>query len=287
HEKDLITEGITYSPSLETFFVGSIYKRKIVAIDKRGDVRDFISNGQYGAKSFGGLKVDDRNSILWAVSGAWIFADGEKWKTALFKFNAKSGELLGKYPLADSVSGFNDLALKSDGSVYITDTGAGAIYCKSPGKDEVEIFMPKQTFNFPNGIVLEGESLFVADGDGISKVSLKTKQVTKLKSPEGVELGGIDGLSSFENDLIGVQNGVTPRQVIRIKRNTSKTEINEIQVLDVQDVPRKNFSPTTGVVVDSSFYFLSNSQVRSFDANRKIFPLDQLEPVYIKRIRLK
>ena len=285
NEKELITEGITYSKSLKTFFVGSIYKRKIVAVDKRGNVRDLISPGQHGTKSFLGMKVD-RSGSLWAICTGYRIKEGEPWRTALFKLHPKTGALLGKYTHPDTLAGFNDFTFGVDGTVYLTDTGSGAIIMKPAGSETFDNFLPAKTFSFPNGIAMMHDTLVICDSNGIWMVPLRSKQPVKIESPSA-ELGGIDGLSIYKNDFVAVQNGVTPRRVIRIKLNAEKTKAEEVKILDMHDTDRRYYSPTTGVVVGDDFYFLSNSQVRSFDANRKIFPMDKLEPVYIKRIRLK
>ena len=41
-EKDLIPEGITYDPGTHQFFVSSINKEKVVAINENGTARDFL-----------------------------------------------------------------------------------------------------------------------------------------------------------------------------------------------------------------------------------------------------
>ena len=69
-EKDLFPEGITYDPQTEQFFLGSIGKAKIVAVDKAGKKTDFITPGQDGMLLGLGLKVDAGRRRLWAVSNS-------------------------------------------------------------------------------------------------------------------------------------------------------------------------------------------------------------------------
>ncbi|WP_143195282.1 hypothetical protein [Archangium sp. Cb G35] len=47
-EKALTPEGITYDPVTDTFFVSSIRKRKVVALARNGQLRDFTGSGQDG-----------------------------------------------------------------------------------------------------------------------------------------------------------------------------------------------------------------------------------------------
>jgi hypothetical protein len=65
-EKDLVPEGITYDPASQSFFVSSICKRKIVKIDARKKISDFISSEQDSIGEVLGLKVIGEK--LWQCS---------------------------------------------------------------------------------------------------------------------------------------------------------------------------------------------------------------------------
>src|SRR5687768_15158028 len=67
-DPDFIPEGITYDPSTKTFFLGSTFKRKIVAIDAAGKVRDFTTEAQDGIYGVLGMRVDPKTRTLWAIS---------------------------------------------------------------------------------------------------------------------------------------------------------------------------------------------------------------------------
>ena len=67
-EKDIIPEGVAFDENTQTIYVSSTYKRKIVAIDKDGNVRDFITEAQDDIKSVIGMEVDEKRNCLWAVS---------------------------------------------------------------------------------------------------------------------------------------------------------------------------------------------------------------------------
>src|SRR5262249_36047911 len=69
-EKDLITEGLTRDPSSGDFFVGSVHKRKIVRVTKRGQATDFTAEKQDGLWAVLGIQVDAARRLLWACSTA-------------------------------------------------------------------------------------------------------------------------------------------------------------------------------------------------------------------------
>jgi tetratricopeptide (TPR) repeat protein len=43
HEKGFIPEGIAYDPASGTFYLGSVYKRKIVSLNQKGETKDFAT----------------------------------------------------------------------------------------------------------------------------------------------------------------------------------------------------------------------------------------------------
>lgn len=65
-EKDLIPEGIAFDPDSKSFFVSSIHKNKIIRIDERNKVTDFIKSGKEGIGQALGMKVSDGK--LWVCS---------------------------------------------------------------------------------------------------------------------------------------------------------------------------------------------------------------------------
>src|SRR5258708_10621413 len=94
-QKDLITESIAYDPKTKSFFVSSVRKRKILRIDARGQVHDFVT---HDLSATGGLAVDSERRVLWASSSVYDPVEGfdKKYEdqTALFACNAGSGTLI-------------------------------------------------------------------------------------------------------------------------------------------------------------------------------------------------
>src|SRR5688500_2857657 len=107
-DPELIPEGIAYDARTKTFFVGSTYKRKIVAIDAAGKVRDFTTEGQDGVYGFVGLRVEPARRTLWAISsnaGGTMPARGLDKSclgcSMVTRYDIGSGKLQKKYLLAN------------------------------------------------------------------------------------------------------------------------------------------------------------------------------------------
>jgi len=135
-EKDLIPEGITFDPSTQSFYVSSINKRKIVKIDEKGKVSDFISSQQDDIGEVLGLKV--ANGKLWACSN--LSTDSTS-RAMIHQFDLTNGKLIHKWIL--EVKGenhlFNDLAISAAGEAFISDSDYNAIYQVSQDAEKPEL----------------------------------------------------------------------------------------------------------------------------------------------------
>lgn len=292
-QPDLIPEGIAFDATTGDFYVSSIHRRKIVRISRDGKSSDFVREGQDGIFATLGMKVDAKRRLLWAVSHAAQemngYSDAVDGQSAIFAYDLNTGAPVTKVAFGSSAepSLLNDLVLLEDGSVLITDSDGGGIMRVRFGSDIIEPFLPPETFTFPNGIALsDGEPyLYVADFNGISRVDLRSRTVTPLPVPERHEtLSGIDGLAWYDGALIGIQNGVGRPRVIRIGLNDTRDAVTEVKVLEASN-PEFD-EPTTGAIADGAFYFLANPQLRAFDENHKIWPLERLRDVVVLRLPL-
>ncbi|MCK5078180.1 MAG: hypothetical protein KAR38_17495, partial [Calditrichia bacterium] len=68
NERDIIPEGLAYDPVEQCFYLSSIYKSKIVKIDKNGNATNFSSEKQDGLRPVVGMKVDVKRRILWVCT---------------------------------------------------------------------------------------------------------------------------------------------------------------------------------------------------------------------------
>jgi len=294
-QKDLIAEGITYDPVSRSFFVGSLYCRKIVEVDASGNARDFISEKQDGIWSVLGMKVDAKRRVLWANNANseddMLMKDPEHetvGQTAIHKYDLNTRKLIKKYVLA--VKGerhfFNDLAITKTGDVYITDSNDGSIYRILAAQDQLEKFVKSPGMTYPNGIALSADDshLYVAHLAGISVIDLNTKEVKPIVAPENVATNSIDGMVLYGNSLIANQ-GLTG--VERVARFYLSSDPGRIEKLELLQVNHPVFViPTTGVVAEDSFYFIANSQLGSFDESKEIFSEDKLQETIILKIKL-
>jgi hypothetical protein len=159
------------------------------------------------------------------------------------------------------------------------------VYVLRQGTDELKMFVEGEPFISPQGLdfTADQSKLFVADySKGIFLVDLKSKQVTNIVAD--FTLLGIDGLYSYRNQLICVQNGVTPQRIVLYSLNKSLTRIDSFEVIEANN-PFFD-EPTLGVLVKNVFYFVANSQWASIDQNGKLAADDKLKEPLVLKLRL-
>ena len=292
-EKDLIPEGVAYDTETDRLFISSIYRRKIVMISPDGRIQDFIGEKQDGILAVIGMEADPVRRHLWmcsAFDGSSEILDIEQTKdkrSSVYKYDLDSARLIKKYVLNDTTSRFfNDLTIHVNGDVYITDWFAGEVYRISVDNDRLELFTEPSEFLYPNGIALsdDGNILFIAHLAGIHKINLESREKKKLRHPEDITLVSIDGLAFYNNALIAHQ-GSSLGGVFLYTLNASQDRVVSKKAVEVLN-PLFDF-PTTGELAADTYYYIANAQLRRFDQDGTIFPLDKLEDVYILKTDLR
>lgn len=127
--------------------------------------------------------------------------------------------------------------------------------------------------------------LYVADyARGILRVDLAARELRLLDSPGDAAAVGIDGLYLDRGGLVGIQNGVTPHRVVRLRLSAGGDRIAGIDVLERA---RPDYAePTLGVVVDGELYYVANSQWERFREDGGMDAPDRLRPPLVLRLRL-
>lgn len=287
-EKDLFPEGITYDPQTEQFFVSSIGKAKIVAIDKAGKKTDFIPPKQDGMLLGLGLKVDGRRRRLWAVSNSdW----GKNVISGIHVYDIDSKKLIKKFfSERGAFPAYNDLVLLKDGGAYITDWKGNAVYHVPADLSRVELFVKSDDLlAVPNGInVSPGEAfLYVAsETKGIVLVDLKSGEMKPIRNRLAVDTTGIDGLMLYQNSLVGILNCKADRREHCIARYQLSADGREIVAAAILDINNPLFDiPTTGVIAKGELYCLAATRLSSLKEDGT-FDINVLKEPLVLKYRL-
>lgn len=260
-DKTLIAESVAYYRKTDTFYVGSVHQRKIIAV-KNGVASDF-SAGSDGLWSVLGMRVDEARGLLWVCTAAIPQMKGfdpkDKGRSGLAKYDLRSGKLVKKYILPEGEHLLGDVIISRDGSVYASDSSSPAIYRIDPKLDELTEFVRSDNFVSLQGLAFsEGErEMFVADySKGVFRINMASKQMIQLKLADSVTLLGIDGLYHYRGKLIAIQNGVSPNRVVGL--SISGESVSEFTVLEANHTDF--MEPTLGTITGDEFYYVANSQ---------------------------
>jgi len=290
-DRQLHAEGIAYDSKTNTFFLGSIHKRKIIKIDADGTVKDFSPNPIQGMASIFGLKVDAKKRLLWACSSAVPETNSyhASMRSAVFKFNIDSNSLLETYEPDSTIKGaiFGDLILSPTGDVFVSDSKNNIIFKLNESSKRLEIYYTSSEFRNIQGLTFsdDGQFLYVADYlEGIFILPIETKLLIKLRELPLTSLKGIDGLLIYNNSLLAIQNGVFPLRVVRYQLNEQGTSIQAAHPIDSHH-PAFN-EPTLGTIVGDKLYYIANSQWSGYDDRHMIKPADQLQDIVILKCNL-
>jgi len=267
-EKDMLSEGIAHDPVTGAFFVTGVHRRNVVRVDAALHADDFVAEGGDGLCSAQATVADAQRRVLWVTSGCTPLMAGyrpsDEGRSFLLELDLDRGTLRRRLDPPRKDGRVSDLALGPDGTLYVSDDRAGRVYRLAPGGARLEVLVDDGKLVSPQGLAAlpGGEALFVADyAQGIVRVDATSGSLALLDA-RGALLTGIDGLVLAGDSLVGIQNGIRPHRIVRVRLDGERRSIEEVQVLE-RALPAWD-EPTLGVLVGSDLYYVANSQYRLF-----------------------
>jgi len=289
-EKDLLTEGIAYDPSRRAFYVSSVHRRKILRRDASGAVSDFVGEKRGGLDGVLALVVDaPRRRLLAGVAALPQMTGFEKARdgeSALVAFDLTSGREIGRWPLpADGKPhAANDLLVRENGDVLVTDSLGSGIYRLPAGGKAIETFVAPGVFRSPQGIAAGPNGrLYVADwGYGLFRLEPDGTR-WEISSPPDVPLLGIDGLVVRGRTFYVTQNGIAPARVAALELDATGGRVVAGRILDMNDP--EFAEPTLLTLVGDDLYVVGRSQWGQYDEKTGAVDLAKLREPAVLKIR--
>jgi DNA-binding beta-propeller fold protein YncE len=133
----------------------------------------------------------------------------------------------------------------------------------------------------------DSKRLYFADYSlGVFGVDLAAGKAFDLDySGDKLVLGGIDGLYSYDGTLVVIENGMSPKRVMRLQLGKDGHSIERAMPLDVAN---SAFGlPTYGTIDGDGLYFVANSQKNDYDTYGVPKDLAKLEAVRVFRSNLR
>lgn len=121
--------------------------------------------------------------------------------TELVEADRKTGAIIKKHTL-EGTQFLNDVAIGSDGTIYVSDTRTSKIYALDT-EGSFTLWLADDKLDNPNGLLVQGNTMYVASwgsdpaGGRVSKIDMSTKAITTV-TPDIV--GNLDGIRPYDDD---------------------------------------------------------------------------------------
>ncbi|MDZ4777478.1 MAG: hypothetical protein SGJ23_11900 [Alphaproteobacteria bacterium] len=278
----ILVEALAYDHR-DRLLISSVHAPGIYRLQRNGALKRWSARGS--TQGVFGIVADPTRGDLWAASSGTAHGGDPTAKPALIRFDLRNGRVRQIIPAPEGAISFGDVALGPDGTVYVSDSGAGDVLRLRPGATTLEKVVALGGRGSPQGLAVSADArtlVFVGYGSGLHRVDLATGVHTRIETPQGMELRGVDGVVRDDDDLILVQNGIAPPRVLRLELNDDWSTVERLDVL-VRDGGMQE--PTGGVVRDGAFVFVSRSQWTDFDGEGKL-KTPSPAPAVISRLAL-
>lgn len=282
--ENLVPEGIAVNDDSDSIYVTSIAQRKIVVIKKDGSHRNFIASGADGFGEGLGIKIDEKNNLLWAVSNR---GEGKDTVSMVHAFDLRTAVMKHKFEFRDTVNHlFNDLIPDGKGNAYITATFGGEIFFADTKNEKLNILIKDTLSQFPNGIALKNNKLYIATySHGILIYDLSSKRLSPLPGYTNKTYAfNLDGIGFYKNKLYGVYNADS----INANNSVIEYELNDegLKIVNERTLLKGHplyHEPTTLSIADNRLFVLANSHIQAYYNNKESIQgiEDKLTPVAV------
>ena len=270
----LFPEGIAVDVRTGTLYVSSILHGNIFKVNATGIAQPLLNNTEH-IGSVLGIVVDTLRNLMWAATIPSPLMQDTTMRGAttpsLIAISLADGHVTRRIPMPANVTNASpgDIALSSIGDVFVADAQAGILWRLKNGADTL-VAIQHRLFHSLQGMVpsKDGRTVWVADYSvGLLRVDLRNLSVTRVADIAGQTTVGIDGMVSFGNSFVAVQNGNDPARVVQITLDDSGTRVRKLTVIDQHSLAT---SPTGGTIVGDTFVYIANSLWDGVDASGKL-----------------
>jgi sugar lactone lactonase YvrE len=213
-----------------TLYAGSFNLGGVVKAAPGGKAEQFVKPGAGGSRSILGVLADETSGMLYVcsndITGFGVPGPGDTKGAWLKTFDLASGALKGSFALEDPKSLCNDVAVGSDGAVYVTDSFTPNVYRLKPGGTALEPWATDPMLApAKDGVGLDGIA-FGSDGNlyvttyipaALFRIAVrdgKAGAVTALKSSR--PLDHADAMRRFGDSLLLIEgNGKLDKVTIK------------------------------------------------------------------------
>jgi hypothetical protein len=182
-----VPESVLPVPDLNKIFVSNIGSNNPAAKENKGFISVLNLDGKIltlkwviGLNSPKGMGILDNNLYVTDID-------------RIAQIDLQTGKIL-NFINVEGSSFLNDIAVTTEGKLFITDSQTKKVYLLENGK--VSEFVNSDTWTNPNGILIYNNKILVGVGDRLIAINPVTKVIEDLL----LNTGGIDGLANIDAD---------------------------------------------------------------------------------------
>lgn len=265
----LYPEGIDYDTKNEKFLFSSLYKGAIYAMNTKGETAVFATSNTLVLPT--GIYTDESRNRLIAANADLGISQKSTAKSAgtiasVSIFNLTSGALIKEIDLKNFTPNAgscpNDIAVDTEGNIYITDSFSPNIY-KIDTSFKASLFVTNKVFEPTpgqfglNGIVFHPDGYLLAaktDDSKLFKISISSPSVitevqdAAFSAPDGIEL-------DKNNNLVVVENGLALGKTYTFSSSNNWKSASKISETNIG---KEDFPTTAALASDGNVYVISS-----------------------------
>jgi mono/diheme cytochrome c family protein/sugar lactone lactonase YvrE len=267
---DLVLPGERIFPESITssvdgrIFIGSIGARRIFVVKPGASVAEgWTETGSDSTLGVFGVYADDKSSTLWACFSAFA-PNGSP--AAMAGYDLQSGKVKARYVLPTAGAFCNDIAVGSDGTVYVTDTSNNEVDRLKAGEQQLAVWAGNGAFG-PKGSAVDGISIL---GNRIFINTLNSSKIFGIDIAADGGAGAIgevkldraierpDGMRSYGGSLLLVESGGVGR-LARLKISGDSGTLTTLKEGYPGGPVSVTVVGTTGYVLEGQLKLLRNA----------------------------
>ncbi len=284
-QHDLFPEGIAIDEKSKIIYLNSLLHSKIMACNMDGSLLKTIATSkEHGYLPGFGMTI--KGDTLFALGNSLGKKDSQ---SILLLINTKTGALINSFSPTDTTFKYlNDVAVGSDGDVFITDSESNKIYTISHSKKMLELYMESDGIANSNGIAISDDNKYLYLASSKKGIRIVEKQSKKIINTANMDFRGIDGMKYYKNSLVAIVNAKKAQYENGIYQFFLNKENNAIiRKEKLRSYGKEIKLPTTFSIVDGFMYFITNTQIDNLDENTsKVIDKKILEPYRLMKMKI-
>lgn len=226
-----LVEGVARDPKTGDLYATTVVSRALFV--KRGEAAwEQLPLEETGSLS--GIAYDPKLKRFWIASGNFDQTPGEKVYSAVLGFDPVQGKIVGVL-YANGMTTLGDVAVGDGSAVYVSDPVDGIIHYAVPGDQGLHALVGPGVFRSPQGMVaVPGKKLLIVSDYryGLAAFDVEAGKAFRIASAKPALLDGIDGLVRYGKSLIAVQNGTSPKRILKLDMADDWLSIKKVTVLE-------------------------------------------------------